>query len=228
MRSYRLIFLLFLTILWGCDDGKIKQLEQEKEQLHSTVVQLSKELEDYKGDAAAAWQKEYQFRQNLDAAAACQLVFNLPVFCPPSLAAARSEILDQANKNGISAIAGNRYWLTFVLTACGLLLVLLAGIAGVIFGLGPSRRVMQERAQKIEGLQAELDKFDQAMRNQKSNLSSLDQQIQQRELYLASLNKSIAAAEVALLQATAAAEKAEADAIELEKNLALLKAFRKA
>ena len=228
MRSYRLIFLLFLTILWGCDDGKTKQLEQEKEQLHGTVVQLSKELENYKGDAAAAWQKEYQFRQDLDAAAACQLVFNLPVFCPPALAEARSEILTQANKKGFAAPAGNRYWLTFLFTACGLLLILLVCAAGVVFCLGPSRRVMQERAQKIEGLQAELDKFNQAIRERKSNLSSLDQQIQQRELYLASLNKSIAAAEVALLQATAAAEKAEADAIELEKNLALLKAFRKA
>ena len=228
MRSYRLIFLLFLAALLGCDDGKIKQLEQDKAKLNSAVEQLSTELENYKGDAAAAWQKEYQFRQDLDAAAACQLIFNLPVFCPTALAAARSEVLDQANKAGIAATSGNRYWLTFVLTACGLLLVLLACSAGVIFFLGPSRRVMQERAQKIESFQVELDKFDKAIKNRERNLSSLDQQVQQLEQDLASLNQSKAAAEVALLEAAAAAEKAQAHAIELKKNLALLKAFRKA
>ena len=78
MRSYRLIFLLFIAALLGCDDGKIKQLEQDKAQLHSTIEQLSKELENYQNGAEDAWQKEYQFRQDLDTAAACELVFNLP------------------------------------------------------------------------------------------------------------------------------------------------------
>ena len=228
MHSYRLIFLIFIIALLGCDDGKINQLEKDKAQLTGTVEQLSTELDDYRMGTAAAWQKEHQFRQDLDAAAACQLVFNLPVFCPPALAAARAEVLDQANKSGVAATYGNRYWLTYVLTACGLLLILLAGIAGVIFCLGPSRRVMQERAAKIEGGQAELDKFDQAIRHRERNLSSLDQQVQQLERDLASLNESKAAAEVALLQAAAAAEKAQTNAVELEKNLALLKAFRKA
>ena len=228
MRSHRLIFLLFLAALLGCDDGKIKQLERDKEQLNGTVEQLSSELENYKGDAAAAWQKAYQFRQDLDAAAACQLVFNLPVFCPPSLSAARTEILDQANKSGISAIFGNRYWLTFVFTACGLLLILLTCIAGVIFCIGPSRRVMLERAAKIEGVQAELNKFNQAIKKRERNLAGLDQQVQHLERDLSSLKQSKAAAEVALLEAAAAAEKAQAHAIELEKNLALFKAFRKA
>ena len=221
MRSYRLIFILFITLLQGCDDGKIKQLERDKEQ-------LSKELENHKLGAAAAWQKEYQFRQDLDAAAACQLVFNLPVFCPPALAAARTEILDQANKSGISATFGNRYWLTFIFTVCGLLLIFLACIAGVIFCLGPSRRVIRERAQKIEGVQAELEKFDKAVRNRERNLASLDQQAQQLDREVASLTKAKTAAVLALFEATAAAEKAESDAIELKKNLALLKAFSKA
>ena len=87
---------------------------------------------------------------------------------------------------------------------------------------------MQERAAKIEGFQAEQDKFDQAIQNRKGNLSDLDERIHGREMHLASLQKSIAAAEAALLEALAAAEKAEADAIELQKNLALLAAFRKA
>ena len=87
---------------------------------------------------------------------------------------------------------------------------------------------MLERTEKIQGFQAELDKFDQAIKTKGRNLASLDQQSQQLDREVASLNKAKIAAVLALFEATAAAEKAQAHAIELEKNLALLKAFRKA
>lgn len=227
MRSYRLIFcLLSALLLAGCDYEK-DQLKTKNQELSSTVESLSKELQDYKTGAEAAWQAEYFFRRELDHAAACQLIFELPIFCPRSLAEARAKVLAEANKKGIGSLQGWQYISTLVLSLSGGLTVFFAGWAGWLVLVDPTRTSIRQREEKIGSAQADLEKIHQAGKKANAELDRARELVQTEVKELAKIKQSREEAIEATKQAHAQAAKAQGEAADLEKSLATLKAFNK-
>jgi outer membrane murein-binding lipoprotein Lpp len=227
MPLARLIFLLLIVSLSGCDDRVIKQLETDKQHLSSTVDQLNKELQEYKSGAEVEWKKEYFFRRDLDQAAACKLLFELPMMCPPSMAEARKKVLSEANEKGIASTHENQYWLTLVLSFCGLALVILTGWFSWLILVDPTRKGMQERAKKIESARSDLANIHRSIETARFDLVRVGEKMQSAVHRLAGIMESIELAEDVAKAAEAKAEQAEATTTNLKKGLELLKGFKK-
>lgn len=227
MRPFRLIILCLCAFFFvGCDSDS-DRLKAKNRELYTTIESLSKELRDYRTGEAEAWRAETLFRRELDHSAACKLIFELPFFCPPSLAEARAKVLAQANQKGIAATIGMQYITTLVLSGCGFLMALLVGWVGWIVLVNPTRTGIREREEKINSTQADLEKINRAEREASARLDKVLELVEAEVLELDKVRKSKNEATQAATLAQAQAEQAQAEARELQKSLATLKAFRK-
>lgn len=228
----------FITLLIGCSDFEKEQLKNQNSQLSFKVTQLEKqvqeqatELQNHKIAAEREWQKEQLFLENLDAAAACRAVFELPFVCPPTLSEARAKVLAEANQKGISVIKGARYWLTVTLSASAVLLIFMAGMAGFIGLLSPARDRLKEAQDTIQHATDEAQTIKENGLAHKAaladELASVEQQIRQRRQELADIEEQIHLAENDLDAAQQATEQAEAQTLKEKQHLDMLKAFKK-
>lgn len=245
MRPFRLILAALLAaFLVGCGivenqtlKDENKRLQDEVNQLQGKVLQLQKyskevsaELQEHQSGLQREFQQEMLFRDDLDKAVACQIIFELPWICEPSLSTARAKVLQKANTEGIAAPHGNRYWATIMAAAGCVVLVFFASWAGMILLVHPARAAVEEAEDAIT---TEQEKIDLAKKEGAAHLASLQnqlasvkQQIEAAKQDLAELEEELDQAEQTTDQANQKAEQAEQAAADLQKKLDLLKAFK--
>ena len=240
---HRLLILILALLLGGCGLAENQSLKDENQRLQGHVTKLEdqvSELQKYSKEVAEAlaqhesglqreWQAEQIFRDDLDKAAACKVIFELPLICEPSLAAARAKTLAKANAEGVSATHGNRYWGTVAGGAAGVVFVFFVTWAGLVL-LGSARSSTEEAENAMELAQEEINRAKKEgaahMANLQGELDSLKKKIEAAKQEIADLEEEQRESEQAADEAHERAEQAEQAAADLQKKLDLLKAFK--